>query len=293
VVELTRVKGDLQSLRASTLIATGAVMLMVAIIGWIATHATIAVPAPTLPAIPLRNEPSDGRVERLRVEVLGAMPHDRAAFTQGLVWHAGVLYESTGLVGRSSLRQVDRANGEIRRELRVEPTVFAEGLARVGDRLIQITWKDGIAFVYDLASFERVGEHRYSGEGWGLCFDGQRLVMTDGSRNLTFRDPQTFAATGTLPVTLDGQPVERLNELECVGDRVYANVWMTEQIMRIDSRTGRVDAVIDASNLLSPEERQGVDVLNGIAYDADRDVFLITGKLWPRMFEVRFVPAGP
>jgi glutaminyl-peptide cyclotransferase len=275
----------------------GFVVLALAIVGWFAANAHVAAPLPganrllaNLPVSSTVAPESEPTVERLRVEVHGTVPHDREAFTQGLLWYAGALYESTGLHGRSSLRQVDRATGEVQRQVRLDPTLFAEGLARVGNRLIQITWTEGVALVYDLQTFDRVDQFRYNGEGWGLCFDGERLIMTDGSSNLTMRDPQTFAVMGTVPVTLEGRPVERLNELECVGDRVYANVWMTDMIMRIDPRSGRVDAVIDAANLLSPEERRMSDVLNGIAYDPEQDIFLITGKLWPKLFEVRFVP---
>jgi glutaminyl-peptide cyclotransferase len=208
------------------------------------------------------------------------------------VWYDGALYESTGLYGRSTLRKVDRATGEVLRQTQLDPVYFGEGLGRVDDRLIQITWREGTAHVYQLHTFERVDQYRYDGEGWGLCFDGERLIMTDGGSNLTLRDPRTFEVTGTVPVTLEGRPVDRLNELECVRDKLYANIYMTDQIVRIDPRSGRVEALIDAGNLLSQEERRGTDVLNGIAYDPDQDLFLITGKLWPKLFEVRFVPAS-
>ena len=228
--------------------------------------------------------------ERLRVQVLAVLSHDRGAFTQGLLWDNGALYESTGLYARSSLRQLDRTTGEVVRAIPLDPRLFGEGLTQVGDRLIQLTWMEGVALVYDLRTFERLGQLSYEGEGWGLCYDGERLIMSDGSSSLALRDAQTFERIGSITVILDGRPVERLNELECVGDRVYANVWQTDTILRIDARTGRVDAVIDASALLAPPDRLGADVLNGIAYDAEKDVFLITGKLWPRLFEVRFVP---
>jgi len=242
----------------------------------------------TLQTATSRENASEASVQRLRVEVIAVLPHDRGAFTQGLLWHAGNLYESTGLQGASSLRQLDET-GDVMRIVRLDPVLFGEGLARVGDRLIQITWQHGIALVYDLHSFEKVHEFRYTGEGWGICYDGQRLVMSDGSSGLSLRDPQTFEVVGTIAVTLEGRPIDRLNELECVGDHVYANVWLTDTIVRIDQRTGRVDATIDASGLLTREERLGADVLNGIAFDLDRDRFLITGKLWPKLFEVRFV----
>ena len=233
--------------------------------------------------------------QRLGLEVVSAWPHDRSAFTQGLVLSGGLLYESTGLVGESSLREVDPITGQVLRRLDVPPPIFAEGLALVDGRLIQITWQTGVAFVYDLASFEKIGEFHYGGEGWGICYDGQRLVMSDGSSQLFFRDPQTFEPLGQVSVLRDGQPVARLNELECVGDQVYANVWQTDEIVDIERDSGRVVATIDASGLLSTEEirtRSPDDVLNGIAYDAESNSFLITGKRWPRLYQVRFVPAA-
>jgi glutaminyl-peptide cyclotransferase len=229
----------------------------------------------------------------LVVRVLDVRPHDRAAFTQGLLLSNGLLYESTGLVGESSLREVDPGSGEVLRRVDVPAPIFAEGLAQVDDRLIQLTWQNGVANVYDRSTFQPIGEYRYSGEGWGICYDGQRLVMSDGSNQLFFRDPLTFDLLGQVSVLRDGQPVVRLNELECVGDQVYANVWQTDEIVEIDRDSGRVLATIDASGLLSPEElatRSADDVLNGIAYDPASDTFLITGKRWPRLYQVTFAP---
>ena len=230
--------------------------------------------------------------EHRKARVLASVPHDAAAYTQGLVWSEGTLYESAGQYGQSSLRQVDPKTGKVLRSVQLPPRYFGEGLARVGDRLIQLTWQEGTALVYDLATFERRGELPYSGEGWGLCYDGQRLIQSDGSNRLTFRDPATFATTGGVNVTLDGRPAMQLNELECVDGVIYANVWQTEDILRIDPKDGRVTAVIDASGLLAPQERRMVDVLNGIAWDPAKKTFLITGKLWPKMFEVTFVPVS-
>ncbi len=228
--------------------------------------------------------------QRLVVKVISVRPHDPGAYTQGLLLHKGSLFESTGLHGSSSLREVDPRTGEVKRRVSLAREIFAEGLALVEDRLIQLTWQEQKAFLYRLADFSRTGELRYDGEGWGLCWDGRRLVMTDGSDRLTFRDPQTFAVLGEVGVTLNGQPVNQLNELECVEGAVYANVWQTDDIMRIDPASGRITAVIDASGLLTPAERQRAEVLNGIAWDPAAKTFLITGKLWPKMFEVTFVP---
>lgn len=228
--------------------------------------------------------------ERLTVKVLSTRPHDPGAYTQGFFLHDGSLFESTGLYGQSSVREVNPRTGEVKRKAAVPQQYFAEGLALVGDRLIQLTWQEQKAFVYKLADFTKVEELRYDGEGWGLCWDGTRLVMTDGSDRLTFRDPKTFAVIGNVHVTLAGRLIDRLNELECVNGTVYANVWQTDDILRIDPGTGKVTAVIDASSLLTPAEREHADVLNGIAWDPAKKTFLITGKLWPKMFEVVFVP---
>lgn len=228
-------------------------------------------------------------VEQLRVQVVKVYPHDRGAFTQGLLLHQGALYESTGQVGQSSLRLVDVDTGRVIRKVDVPRPYFAEGLALVGDRLIQLTWQHGRAFVYDRRTFARQHEFTYQGEGWGLCYDGTSLVMSDGSANLTYRTPTDFTVTKTVRVTMNGRPLAQLNELECVDGSVYANVWQTDTIVRIDPGSGRVTQNINAANLLSPIERQGVDVLNGITYDPADKAFLITGKYWPKLFRVRFV----
>jgi glutaminyl-peptide cyclotransferase len=250
-------------------------------------------PAPgssaSTPAMP--SPPAPDAPDHLAVKVLSVRPHDPNAFTQGLLLHDGSLYESTGLKGRSTLREVDPQTGAVKRKVDMPADYFAEGLALVGDRLIQLTWQNGKALLYDRADFKPVGELHYDGEGWGLCWDGTRLVMSDGSDRLTFRDPKTFAILSTLGVTVGGQPAYQLNELECVDGAIYANVWQTDDILRIDPKDGRVTAVIDASGLLTREERLKTDVLNGIAWDPAAKSFLITGKLWPKLFEVRFVPA--
>ena len=231
------------------------------------------------------------RAERLRVEVVERHPHDRAAFTQGLLWHDGHLYESTGLRGRSSLRKVDLETGEVLAQRSVERRIFAEGLARVGDLLYQLSWTAGEAHVWTLDGFEHRRTFEYDGEGWGLCHDGTHLVMSDGSDRLSFRDPETFQVSRVVRVRLDGAPLDQINELECVDGVIWANVWQTDEIVRIDPASGQVTAVVDASGLLTPEERWGADVLNGVAWIPERERFAITGKHWPHLFEVRFVPA--
>lgn len=241
-----------------------------------ATAATAPTPTPEV-------EP-----ERLRVRVQARHPHDRDAFTQGLVYDHGRIFESTGLPGRSSLREVRLEDGEVLRRRVIDAPRFAEGLALVGGELVQLTWQDHVAFVYDAATFETRRQHRYATEGWGLCFDGTSLVMSDGSDTLFFRDPATFEVRREVTVRRRGRPVRQLNELECVGPHVYANVWQTDEIVRVVAESGAVDREIDASGLLSEEERYGADVLNGIAYVPETQRFLITGKLWPVLFEVTF-----
>lgn len=233
-------------------------------------------------------------VEFFIPEVLSVRAHDPSSWTQGLLIHPdGTMYESAGLDGESDLRQVDAETGEILRIFELPVEYFAEGLALVDDRLIQLTWKNQVAFVWDVDTFDSLGGFDYAGEGWGLCYDGEFLYMSDGSSNLFRRDPKTFELLETIPVTYLGQPVASLNELECVDDSVYANIWYQDWIVRIDNSSGVITGVIDASTLLTPEERIELGssaVLNGIAYDPETGNFLLTGKFWPKLFEVRLVP---
>ena len=239
---------------------------------------------------PARQSPADSSAARaLRVDVIREFPHSRTAYTQGLLWQDGWLYESTGQYGRSRLSRIDPATGEVAQEVPIPSIFFGEGLAVVGNELFMLTYHAERAFVYDITSFEPDRMYRYQGEGWGLCHDGSRLVMSNGSDRLTFRDPTTFEETGSVPVTLRDGPQRQINELECVGEVVYANIYQDDYIVIIDPVTGVVTHTIDASGLLTPDEAQGVDVLNGIAHDPTTDTFYITGKLWPKMFEVRFV----
>ncbi|MFO8149471.1 MAG: glutaminyl-peptide cyclotransferase [Trueperaceae bacterium] len=231
-------------------------------------------------------------IERLVPEVVRTLPHDRDAFTQGLLFVDGRFYESTGRYGLSDLREVDAQTGAVVRRRPLEDRFFAEGLALAGERLIQLTYREGTALVYDRETFEEIDRFRYEGEGWGLCFDGTGLWMSDGSSSLQRRDAATFALTDRLDVRLDGRPVPRLNELECVDGHVYANVWLATEIVRIDAASGRVDAVIDAAALLpdDPALRANRDaVLNGIAHDPETGRWWLTGKLWPALYEVRWV----
>ena len=228
-------------------------------------------------------------VRSLRVDVLRELSHERDAYTQGLVWWNDQLFESAGRYGESTLRRLDPQTGRVEQRIDVSAEYFGEGLALVDRRLIMLTWTAERAFTYDRDSFELGESFRYRGEGWGLCYDGRRLVMSDGSDLLTFRDPDTFEPVGEQRVRLRGQPLRELNELECVDGAVYANVWEEDFLVRIDPETGRVTHHIDATGLLKGEDRIGAEVLNGIAYDPTSETFYVTGKWWPKMFEVRFV----
>lgn len=234
-------------------------------------------------------------VARLVPEVVRTLPHDPDAFTQGLVYADGRFYESVGRYGRSDLREVDPETGSVIRARPLETRLFAEGLALVGDRLIQLTYREGVAIVYDRDTFEELERFRYPGEGWGLCYDGRVLWMSDGSSTLQRRDPVTFELLGRLDVRRDGRAVPRLNELACVGEHVVANVWTSNELVRVRKADGRVDAVIDASDLVPVDPRVRADpdaVLNGVAHDPVTGRWWLTGKLWPVLYEVRLVAAN-
>lgn len=222
--------------------------------------------------------------------VLHVYPHDRRAFTEGLVYADGSLYESTGLEGHSQIRRLDLETGAIRQVYALAPRYFGEGLAAWGSRLVQLTWHAGTAFVYDRASLAPRTQYRYRGEGWGLTSDGRRLIMSDGTATLRFLDPATLRPLGQVTVHDGGRPVTALNELEYVRGEVWANVWRTDRVACIDPATGEVRAWLDLSGLLSPWDRwRHVDVLNGIAYDAAGGRLFVTGKLWPKLFQIQVV----
>ncbi|MDQ3781418.1 MAG: glutaminyl-peptide cyclotransferase, partial [Actinomycetota bacterium] len=225
-------------------------------------------------------------------EVVARIPHDPGAFTQGLVVDGDVVWESTGLYGQSTLRRADRHTGEVLATAALDDALFGEGLELVGDRLVQLTWQEETALVWDSATLEQVDTFAYDGEGWGLCqLDDDRLVMSDGTATLTVRHPVTFESIDEIEVSRDGQPVTDLNELECVDGLVFANVWLTDEIVVIGD-DGSVVATVDAAALDAElVSTPGRDVLNGIAHDPTTGTFLLTGKLWPTTFEVRFVPA--
>jgi glutaminyl-peptide cyclotransferase len=233
--------------------------------------------------------PGGAAIPSYRYTVVATYPHDPGAFTQGLQYLDGVLYEGTGLNGRSSIRKVKLETGAVLQRRDVAPQYFGEGITVWKTQLVQLTWQSGIAFVYDRTTFAPRKTFTYQGEGWGLTHDGSSLVMSDGSSELRFLDPETFAERRRVMVTAAGKPVPSLNELEFVKGEIFANVWQSDVIARIDPRTGRVIGWIDLSGLLTPRERSSADVLNGIAYDAARDRLFVTGKLWPKLFELRLV----
>jgi glutamine cyclotransferase len=258
----------------------------------------LAVPAAAQDATPEttpETTPVGPVVEILVPQIINQVSHSTTDFTQGLVWSSdGRLFQSAGKYGESRLQELDPETGEVLREVPLDDQYFAEGLAMVDDRLIQLTWKEQTALVWDADTFEPVDTLSYETEGWGLCYDGEVLWLSDGSPNLFAHDPETFELLETVPVTLEGQPVPEINELECVGGDVWANVWQTPAIIRIDKSTGNVTGVVDARGLVTQEiidNWTNGAVLNGIAWIPERETFLVTGKDWPVMYEVTFVPA--
>jgi glutamine cyclotransferase len=226
-------------------------------------------------------------------KIIHTYPHDPRAYTQGLIYLDGHLYESTGLNGRSSLRMVDLETGRVQQEIPVPGKYFAEGLTNWGSTLIQLTWLSHTAFVYDRFSFRLLRTLHYKGEGWGLTQDGVHLILSDGSATLRFLDPETFRVVRSIVVKDAGARVTQLNELEYVRGEIYANVWHTDRIARIDPASGRVVGWIDLSGLLAADQHPDPEaVLNGIAWDARHDRLFVTGKLWPKLFEIKVVPAA-
>jgi glutamine cyclotransferase len=221
-------------------------------------------------------------------DVVMVYPHDRSAYTQGLVYDEGSFYEGTGLYGQSTLRQVDPETGAVLKQIELAPNYFGEGVVLFKDKLVQLTWKENAGFVYDKESLVRTSNFSYPSEGWGITTDGSRLIMSDGTSSLYFLDPVSFEKTGSITVSDRGSPVSRLNELEYINGEIYANVWPTYQIAIISPRTGQVKAWINLEGILPALYRmQGAEVLNGIAYDEKGDRLFVTGKLWPKLFEIK------
>ena len=220
-------------------------------------------------------------------EVVATYPHDRKAFLQGLLWHDGSLYESTGQYGQSKLRKLELPSGNVVKSIDLPPDVFGEGLALADNRLIQLTWTSGRGFVYDLETFRLLREFTYRTEGWGLTYDGKELILSDGSSYLTYMDAESFLPTRRLQVKMNGRPLEEINELEFIEGEIWANVWHSDKIMRIDPATGNVTSYLDMAGLLKPEQRPDPEaVLNGIAYDSQNRRIFVSGKLWPLIFEI-------
>ena len=239
----------------------------------------------------ITNTPERDTARTFGYEVVHVFPHDPNAFTQGLVFHEGNLLESTGRDGRSSLRRVELDTGKVLQRVDVPLPYFAEGITLLNGKLYQLTWQHHVGFIYDALTFEKTGEFNYSGEGWGLANDGQSLILSDGTNRIRFLDPETFQVTRTIAV-LDGRTaVEEINELEYIQGEIYANIWHADQIARLDPKTGRVVGWINLAGLLSRGEVQDEEaVLNGIAYDQASGRLFVTGKLWPKVFEIRLLP---
>jgi glutaminyl-peptide cyclotransferase len=222
--------------------------------------------------------------------IVHVYPHDPGAFTQGLEYHDGFLYEGTGLKGRSTLRKVELESGKVLQEIELDPRYFGEGITLLDQRIFELTWQSHRGFVYNRTTFQQTRDFDYPGEGWGLANDGRRIFMSDGTSEIRFWNPATLQETGRVQVHDGSEPVASLNELEYVRGEIYANVWQSDRIARISTIDGHVTGWIDLSGLLSPSElAAGPDVLNGIAYDSVHDRLFVTGKLWPKLFEIQLI----
>jgi glutamine cyclotransferase len=233
---------------------------------------------------------ADEIVPTYSFKIKNTWPHDRRAYTQGLVFLDGILWESTGQYGSSSLRKVELKTGKVIKQIDVPSKYFAEGMTIFRNKVFQLTWQEQKGFIYDPETFQKQGEFDYSGEGWGLTHDNESLIMSDGTNQIRFLDPSTLRTTRTISVFDRGAPVEKLNELEYIDGEIYANIWQTDRIVRIDPKSGKILGWIDLTGLLKTKERSGEeDVLNGIAYDAAGKRLFVTGKMWPKLFEIEIV----
>jgi glutamine cyclotransferase len=223
-------------------------------------------------------------------EVLNSWPHDAEAYTQGLVFHDGALFESTGLRGSSSLRRVELKTGKVKKKVEVSRAYFAEGMTIFQDKIFQLTWQEQKGFVYDLKKFKQEGEFTYEGQGWGLTHDNHSLILSDGTNRIRFLDPVTFQVQRTISVYDNGQALTELNELEYIKGEIYANIWKSDRIVRLDPNTGKINAWIDMTGLHHIGDGSDAEnCLNGIAYDAETDRLFVTGKRWPKVFEIKLV----
>src|SRR5947209_3689981 len=229
-----------------------------------------------------------GQAPTYTYEVVNTFPHDPADYTQGLIFHDGALIESTGLEGRSTLRRVELQTGRVLQKADVPRFYFAEGMTLFGGKIYQLTWKAEKGFIYDPQTFQKTGEFTYTGEGWGLTHDADSLILSDGTNQIRFIDTDNYKVKRTISVLDEGRPLEEINELEYVHGEIFANVWHDDRIARIDPQTGRINGWVDMTGLLKPGEATDEEaVLNGIAYDEQGDRLFVTGKLWPKLFEIR------
>jgi glutamine cyclotransferase len=230
-------------------------------------------------------------VPKYTYKVKNTWPHDPHAYTQGLIYLDGILWESTGQYGSSSLRKVELKTGKVIKQISVPREYFAEGMTVFNNKVFQLTWQGHKGFIYDPETFQKQGEFDYTGEGWGLTHDGQSLIMSDGTNQIRFLDPKTLRTTRTISVFDEGEPVNELNELEYIDGEIYANIWQTDRIVRLDPKSGKILGWIDMTGLLKMKDRTGEeDVLNGIAYDEAGKRLFVTGKMWPKLFEIEIVP---
>jgi len=275
---------------------TGAAAVLLGSVGFIATAGAFGACGKEAPAADSTADADTTTIARTPswgYEVVATHPHDTSSFTEGLFFHEGRLFESTGEVGTSYIREVELTTGRAIRQRDLAPPYFGEGTIVFGDKLYQLTWTSGKAFVYDWKTFKPTGEFTYDGEGWALTTDGTSLIMSNGTPMIRWRDPKTFAVTDSISVTDHGTAVTSLNELEWVKGEIWANVWQSEQIARIDPQTGVVTGWIDLSGILKAIDRTGrEDVLNGIAYDAANDRYYVTGKRWAKLFEIKLKRRG-
>ena len=272
--------------------ATSLIAAIAGLFGSAVAPAVLAQTPPTDAAAAAQAAPAQPiRPRQYGYEVVAMHPHDPGAFTQGLEFHDGVLFESTGR-HPSSIRRVRLEDGEVLQKRELDMQFFGEGLTLVGDRILSLTWQGGHGFIWNADDLTPAGTFSYSGEGWGLTHDDTRVILSDGTPNLRFLDPVTLAETGSVPVTFMGRPLGQLNELEFIDGEVWANVWQTNFIVRIDPATGVVVGVINLTGLLpDPVANPADDVLNGIAWDAENRRLFVTGKLWPKLFEIKLTEA--
>jgi glutamine cyclotransferase len=279
--------GTAEQVLALPAVLSGATPPLTATIPLTLTAAPTTVPTSTAAVTPTATPLAE--IPRYTYQVIQVYPHDPTAFTQGLAFDGETLYEGTGLNGRSSLRRVDLVTGAVVQQANLAEDYFGEGITVFGPRIYQLTWQSRVGFVYEKSTFALLREFSYPTEGWGITHDGTRLIMSDGTARLYFWDPETLAEIGSVDVYDSQGPVTRLNELEFVQGELLANIWQSDRIARIDPTTGQVTGWIDLSGLLSPAERASADVLNGIAYQSTTNRLFVTGKLWPKLFEIELV----